>query len=131
MLRDLSSNKLRHLANACAQHAHGLTFLPNNGPHGAFEREHLPMSDSAAFVTALVAHAKAEMRGAVSLSYHRDIVVRGNVEPGTLGHLENAFVLELAAAGIHAVRVSVQRGFCGSIGEYLAIQLVGVELTRG
>lgn len=129
MLRDLSSNKLRHLASACAQQVQGITFTADNGPHGAFELAHLPMSDTTQFVQALVAHARSQLGSSISLSFARAVAFKGSLEPEMLGHLENAFALELAAADIHAVRVSVERTFCSSIGELCDVRLVGVRLT--
>lgn len=130
MLRELTSTKLRHMAQACAQQVRDFTFTAKNYPHGDFEQAHLPQSDAAAFAQALVSYAREKAEGSVSVSLHRSIAFKGHLDQATAGHLENLLTLEMAAAGIHAVRVTVTRQFLSSIGEYAEIALVGVDCNR-
>lgn len=128
MLRELSSTKLRHMAQACAKQIRDFTFTPANYPQGDFEKANLPQSDLAAFAQALVAYARAQAQGGVSISLHRAITFKGHLDQNTSGHLENLLMLEMAASGIHATRVCVTREYIGSLGEYADITLVGVDI---
>lgn len=133
MLRDLSANKLRHLAQACASQLEPVTFTAANAPHHDFEKAHLPQSDMLKFAQDLVAYARERLGANVSLAFSRVIAVEQKtysaLEAGA-AHLENILALELATCGIYAVRVQVVPEFDRGLFGMAHITLNGVVVAR-